>query len=143
MDGTFVNFYAVEGWKTHLDNHNPTPYIEAAPLISMILFAHWLRKAKAKGYRIGIISWLSRTGDAVYNAEVTKAKTEWLKKYLPLTEFDEVHIIPYGTPKSSVVADSEMGGAVLFDDNTDNLAEWKGYQSVHANEMLDWFMNNV
>ena len=143
MDGTFVDLYGIRNWKELIDSHNPSPYIEAAPLISMLIFTHWLRKAKAKGYRIGIISWLSRSGDEVYHAETKKAKAEWLNRYLPLIEFDEVHFIPYGTPKSSVVADAELGSAILFDDNADNLAEWKGYQSVEASEMLEWFMNNV
>lgn len=141
MDGTFVDLYGVPEWQKHLDTQSAEPYRKATPLLNMIIFTHWLRKAKAKGFRIGIISWLSRNADEQFHEDIKKAKLEWLKKHLPFTEFDEIHLIPYGTPKSSVVAD--LDNAILFDDEQKNLLEWRGHDAIPANNMTKWFMNNV
>ena len=119
MDGTFVNFYGVRGWLDYLEAYDTTPYAIAKPLFSMSLLARYLNRARANGHRIVIISWLSKSGTTEYNERVAEVKREWLAKHLPSVQFDEIHIVPYGTPKSKVtIAD------ILFDDEERNRAEW-------------------
>lgn len=49
-------------------------------------------------------------------------KEEWLMKHLPSVQFDEIHILKYGTPKSSVATIND----ILFDDEFNNRNEWGG-----------------
>ena len=120
MDGTLANLYGVSGWLDDLINENPRPYKDAQPLLNFRVFAKELHKIQQKGYKIGIISWLSKSGTDEYNKVVTETKEKWLKKHLPSVEFDEIHIVKYGTPKST------CGNGILFDDEEPNRKEWKG-----------------
>lgn len=120
MDGTIANLYGVSGWLDDLINENPRPYKDAEPLLNFRVFAKELHKVQQKGYKIGIISWLSKTGTDEYNKVVTETKEKWLKKHLPSVKFDEIHIVKYGTPKST------RGNGILFDDEEPNRKEWKG-----------------
>jgi len=120
MDGTIADLYGVQGWLADLEAHNPRPYEEAQVMHNMSALARALNTAQSKGARIGIISWLSKTATEDYNKAVEKAKRKWLKKHLKSVQFDEIHIVPYGTPKSSVA--KSVG--ILFDDEERNRAEW-------------------
>ena len=55
--------------------------------------------------------------------DVTVAKVNWLKKHLPSVKWNEVQIVKYGTPKSTVV---RKKGGILFDDEERNRTEWDG-----------------
>lgn len=121
MDGTIANLYSVENWLPKLRAYDPSPYIEAAPLLRLSALARKLNNLKRKGYKIGVLSWLSKDPDPTYGAKVTAAKYYWLAKHLPSVNFDEIRIVPYGTPKSSLV--SEIG--ILFDDEEPNRKEWE------------------
>ena len=80
------------------------------------------RVLESKGYRVGIVSWLSKDPNPAYGAKVTAAKYYWLEKHLPSVEFDEIRIVPYGTPKSTVISDPH---GILFDDENPNRTEWE------------------
>lgn len=121
MDGTIANLYAVNGWLEKLRAFDATPYAEASPMVNMALLARMLNKAKANGYRVGIVSWLSKEPTPQYDKAVTKAKLQWLRKHLKSVEFDEIHIIPHGYPKFLVVADAN---GILFDDEEVNRKAW-------------------
>jgi phosphoglycolate phosphatase-like HAD superfamily hydrolase len=120
MDGTIADLYGVEGWLDDLEAYRTRPYEEARVMHNMSALARALNTAQRKGARIGIISWLSKTATEDYNKAVEKAKRKWLKKHLKSVHFDEIHIVPYGTPKSSVA--NSMG--ILFDDEERNRLEW-------------------
>jgi hypothetical protein len=120
MDGTIADLYGVEGWLDDLEANRTRPYAEAKVMHNMSALAKALNKAQRKGVRIGIISWLSKSGTDDYNREVAKVKRKWLKKHLKSVNFDEVHIVAYGTPKSQVA--QNMG--ILFDDELRNRTEW-------------------
>ena len=120
MDGTIASLYEVEGWLDDLIAERTRPYDEAPVMHNMSLLARLLHKAQRNGYRIGIISWLSKSGTAPYNAKVTESKQKWLKKHLPSVQFDEIHIVKYGTPKATVSAYS----GILFDDEEPNRIAW-------------------
>jgi hypothetical protein len=120
MDGTIADLYGVEGWLDDLEANRTRPYAEAKVMHNMSALAKALNKAQRNGVQIGIISWLSKSGTEDYNREVAKVKRKWLKKHLKSVNFDEVHIVAYGTPKSQVA--QNMG--ILFDDELRNRAEW-------------------
>lgn len=132
MDGTIANFYGVENWLNYLEKEDTTPYAIAKPLFNFSVFARTLHKLQEKGYRIGIVSWLSKCGSISYNTEVTSVKLEWLKKHLPSVAWDEIKIVDYGTPKSTVV---DCKGW-LFDDEERNRIEW-GKGAFDVNNIME------
>lgn len=122
MDGTIADLYGVPNWCAHIDNGNATPYAQAKVMHNMTALAKAIHKAQANGYRVGIISWLSKNGTPTYNAEVEIVKRKWLRKHLHSVQFDEIHIVPYGTPKSNFARPCD----ILFDDNEGIRKEWIG-----------------
>ena len=123
MDGTIANLYGVENWLPKLRAYDASPYIDAVPMVRLSALAKRLNNLQKQGYVVGIVSWLSKDPNPAYGEAVTTAKRAWLAKHLPSVEWDEIHIIPYGTPKASVV-DFPMG--VLFDDEKLNREAWSG-----------------
>ena len=123
MDGTIADLYGVENWLPMLRAGDPTPYLMARPLVNLSVLARMLNKLQKQGYEIGVISWTSKTGTPDYNAAVTAAKYAWLSKHLPSVDFDEIHVVPYGTPKQ-VFAHSDDD--ILFDDEAKNRENWTG-----------------
>ena len=123
MDGTFVNFYGVDGWLDSLMAGHTKPYRIAKPLIDMREFGKAINHLQNLGYHVGIVSWLSKTSTEQYDKRVTKAKLDWLNKHLSAVEWDEIAIVPYGTTKAKVVKYSD---GILFDDEKPNRVEWDG-----------------
>jgi 5'(3')-deoxyribonucleotidase len=123
MDGTIADLYGVENWLPMLRASDPTPYLVARPLVNLSVLARMLNKLQKQGHEIGVISWTSKTGTPEYNAAVTAAKYAWLSKHLPSVDFDEIHVVPYGTPKQ-VFAHSNDD--ILFDDEAKNRENWTG-----------------
>lgn len=136
MDGTIADLYGVSGWLADLEAENVRPYAEAKPLLNLSLLARYIHKAQRMGYTVGVISWLSKTGSPAYNEAVTTAKREWLAKHLPSVEWDEIHIVKYGTPKSTC----RTCPGILFDDEQRNLDEW-GAGAVIASNLLEILRN--
>ena len=120
MDGTLADFYGVEGWLEYLDNFDATPYALAKPLVNMSALARVLNNRQKKGYKLKIISWLSKTSTDDFDTEVTQAKLAWLRQHLPSVHFDEIIIVEYGTPKQM------FGNGILFDDEQHNRDNWNG-----------------
>ena len=84
---------------------------------------NFLPKIKAKGYKVGVISWTSKGGKSRYNSKVVKAKKEWLAMHFPKVTFDEIHIVKYGVNKGHVCANP---AGILFDDNESIRDDWRG-----------------
>ena len=118
MDGTIADFYGVEGWLDYLNEGNPFPYANARPLVNMQRLARRLNLLQKAGYKVCILSWLSKTTTPEFDELVTKAKMEWLARHLASVHFDEIHIVAYGTPKHS------LGQGILFDDEIGNRQDW-------------------
>lgn len=130
MDGTIADFYGVENWLEYLKSENPYPYMVANPLVNMSALARVLNNRQKKGYKLVIISWLSKTGSENFNSLVTNAKMLWLKKHLPSVVWDEIYVLPYGTPKEN------YGNGILFDDEKPNRDNWKGI-AYDVNNILE------
>lgn len=123
MDGTIADLYNVENWLPKLRAYDPSPYAEAEVIWNMSLLARYLNKLQKLGYRIGIISWLSKSSNIQYDEAVTKAKREWLKLHLNSVTFDLIHITPYGVPKELWMTNTDD---ILFDDSEEIRNEWDG-----------------
>lgn len=134
MDGTIASLYGVQGWLDMLIAEDPTPYAIAEPLVNMSSLARLLHKAQRNGYHIGVISWLSKSGSEHYNQMVTDTKMAWLRKHLPSVIWDEIKIVPYGTPKSKVA--DRPNAAYLFDDEDRNQMEWNNVGESFYPDML-------
>lgn len=133
MDGTIADLYGVGNWLDYLMNKNPLPYEIAKPLIRLNVLARHLNRLQRDGWKIGIISWLAKTSTTEYDEEVTAAKETWLKIHLKSVQFDEIHIVPYGTPKETFCK-TEFD--ILFDDEEPNRNGWTG-QAFDENNILE------
>lgn len=123
MDGTIANLYAVENWLEDLQNKNTRPYEQAKVMLKMNVLARLLNKLQKEGYIIGVVSWLAKNSTQEYNERVTQAKVDWLHKHLPSVQWNELHIVEYGTPKQTVVQHNK---GILFDDEEQNRTNWTG-----------------
>ena len=123
MDGTIADLYGVDGWLPMLESHDPTPYEIARPLVRLNVLARMLNELQRNGYRIAVLSWLSKSGNADYNEEVENAKLTWLEEHLPSVHWDEINIVEYGTPKETFCGNPLD---ILFDDEEHNRENWNG-----------------
>lgn len=133
MDGTIANLYGVNGWLDMIINRDATPYKVAEPMVRMNVLARVLNNLTKKGYTIGIVSWLAKNSTEEYDEMVRKAKIEWLKTHLKSVDFAEIHIVPYGTPKETVV---QNPNGILFDDEEPNRTNWIG-TAYDVNEIIE------
>ena len=122
MDGTIADLYAVDGWLQRLRDEDPSPYTEACPLCNMNELSELLVRAKAQGYEIGVITWLSKEATREYKKVITQAKKEWITKNFQV-EIDEAHFVQYGTRKDYVAKNKE---GIIFDDDERVRAKWRG-----------------
>jgi len=130
MDGTIADLYGVEDWLEKLTSYDPSPYIEAKPLLRLATLARRLNFLQKNGYEIGIVSWLAKNSNNSYDHLVTVAKMQWLKIHLKSVRFNYIDIIEYGTPK-------ELGrNGILFDDEEKNRNNWKG-KAYDANQIME------
>ena len=123
MDGTIADLYGVENWLDYLIASDTLPYAVAKPLLKLSSLARILNRLQREGYRIGVISWLSKSGTEEYNNAVIETKKNWLKKHLASVHFDEINIVKYGTPKENF---AKTENDILFDDEEKNRTNWTG-----------------
>lgn len=123
MDGNILDFYGVEGWLDYIIAEDTTPYAIAKPLLNFSLLARYLNKLQKNGYNLQIVSWLAKNGSAEYNKKVTAVKIAYLKKHLPSVHWDNIQILPYGTPKEKYCY---THNDILFDDEKNNREHWTG-----------------
>ena len=114
MDGTLADLYNVPQWLDKLIAEDATPYRVAKPMLNLSRLARLLNRLQRAGFSLGII----------YLNKVIEAKCEWLSKHLPSVKWDEIHIVNYGTDKSSVC---HAQNGILFDDEQCNLEAWNEY----------------
>jgi len=132
MDGTIADLYGVENWLDYLIASDTLPYEIAKPLIRLNALARILNRLQKQGYKVGIISWLAKNSNTDYDEKVTRAKKEWLKKHLASVNFDEIHIVKYGTPKQTF---AKTENDILFDDEEKNRNDWTG-KAFNVNEII-------
>lgn len=118
MDGTIADLYGVSDWLNDLINSKTRPYDVAKPLVNMNVLARMLNHLQRNGFTINIISWTSKSGTPEYNERVKNSKLKWLAKHLKSVKFNNVYIVPYGTPKHTIAE------GILFDDEESNRTAW-------------------
>ena len=133
MDGTIADLYGVENWLDYLIASDVLPYEIAKPLIRLNALARILNRLQKQGYKVGVISWLAKNSNTDYDEKVTRAKKEWLKKHLASVNFDEIHIVKYGTPKQTF---AKTENDILFDDEEKNRNDWTG-KAFDVNEIIE------
>lgn len=137
MDGTIADLYGNENWLNDIMNEYTRPYREAKPLVDMRALGRELNALKARGYIVGIVSWLAKGATDEYNVRVAEAKRRWLDRHIGAIEWDEIHIVAYGTPKHEVVAEPT---GILFDDEKPNRLAWntegRAFNVDHIIEVL-------
>lgn len=122
MDGCLADFYSVEGWLACLIAEDATPYAVAEPYGDSKAINVALELLQRMGYVIEVVSWLSKGKPSkAFNAEVRKAKLEWLSKYYPSIDPSNVHVVAHGMNKWRV---SNNKGGILFDDEQGNIDCW-------------------
>ena len=135
LDGTLAGLYDVPNWLPMLIAADPAPYKLAAPLVNMNKLARTLNKLQLAGYKLGIISWLSKSSTPEYDEAVTAAKLWWLRKHLNSVKWDAINIVAYGRNKWDV-----CGEGILFDDEAPNREAWGG-NAYHPNEMMETLLS--
>ena len=133
MDGTIADLYGVNNWLDYLLASDTLPYKIAKPLVKLNSLARILNRLQRNGYKIGIISWLSKSGSDEYNSAVAEVKKNWLRKHLASVKFDEIHIVNYGTPKQVF---AKTGNDILFDDEKPNRDNWTG-KAFDVDEIIE------
>lgn len=131
MDGTIADLYSVDEWEPKLRASDPSPYLDAEPLVDMAALRELLQRAKSMNIRIITVSWSSMNGTVEYGREVRKAKKQWLETHCPEL-LEELHVVKYGTDKYSLCKGLR---AVLIDDNETVRASWP-FDSIDASDSL-------
>lgn len=123
LDGTIADLYGVENWLQYLLASNPFPYENAKPLLNLQALARVLNRLQRNGFRIEVISWLSKNSTPEYDEAVTLAKIRWLRTHLASVSFDEINIVSYGICKDAF---RHTTADILFDDEEPNRKAWNG-----------------
>lgn len=126
MDGTLADLYSVENVFKKLDTFDVSPYVEAKPIDKYI---NILKEYKNNGYKIIILSCLSKITNNKYDREVVNAKGKWLDKYVGKEYIDERIYIPYTKNKSTYV--NKKG--ILVDDDINICNNWSMGKTIVAN----------
>lgn len=132
MDGVLAGLYDVPNWLDMLRAYDATPYKLAKPLVNMSQLARKLNKLQQAGYKLGIISWLSKTSTPAYDEAVTSAKMTWLNNHLHSVHFDVIHIVSYGRNKWELCGKN----GILFDDEEKNRTAWANGYAYHPDNMM-------
>lgn len=133
MDGTITDLYGVDGWLDDLNRKSARPYIIAKPLYDMETLNIILDLLRSKGWKIVVTSWLSKEYDRDFANRIRSAKINWIKKNG--LKIDEIHIVKYGTPKSTVTR-KEGGFQILVDDEEPNRKEWTLGATIDGNKNI-------
>jgi hypothetical protein len=134
MDGTFVDFYGVDGWLEYLMKHDVTPYKVAKPLYNVFELLEVLFELKVKGYNIGVISWSSKDRNIDFDEVVEKAKREWLINKCFDLVLDKIIVTQYGVTKADTCR--KYGKGILVDDEKQNRDAWDLGATINATENI-------
>jgi hypothetical protein len=133
LDGTLYDLYNVPSWLERITTlQDPTAYAEGSPIVDPTTLATLLDTLVAKGYKVGVVSWLAGDASKEYDKAVRKMKRAWVKVHMP--QATEVHLVKYGTPKHNIIKDKM--NAILVDDNDDVRKAWTRGKTINAKENM-------
>lgn len=125
MDNTLNKLKCVKDVWKRLDSKDVTPYIECEPCVHGI---ELLKCYKKHGYKVIILSCLSRVTDKQFDRETCKAKNEWLALNVGMEWIDDVMYIPYTKHKEEYVKEE----GILVDDDVTICMNWNKGNSIVA-----------
>lgn len=123
LDGTIAALYDVPNWLERLHGNDPSAYLDASPMVDMEQLSNLVERYQAQGVSVEVVSWGAMNSSNAYLARTATAKRQWLKQHLK-TRLNAVYVVPYGTPKHSIVPDPD--NCVLVDDNKQVRQAWTG-----------------
>jgi hypothetical protein len=133
LDGTLYDLYNVPSWLERITTkQDPTAYAQGSCMVDPITLATLLDTLVAKGYKIGVVSWLAGDASKEYDKAVRRVKRAWVKAHMP--QATEVHLVKYGTPKHNIIKDKR--NAILVDDNADVRNAWTRGQIIAADNNM-------
>lgn len=124
MDGTIADLYNTKDWSHRLDISDASVYSDAAPMVDMSIFTSLLNILRTKGYRVVILTWLSKNADPEFHKNICIEKRQWLNRYgIPA---DDVIMMDYGTDKYQALMEKYPGAkTILFDDDKHVRNSWQ------------------
>lgn len=121
MDGTVYDLYGMENWLEMLRNEEKGAFTLGNALVNMDELKEVCLRLIAKGYQIGIITWLPMGASLEYCEICTKEKREWAEKNMPY--ISEFYALEYGVPKQYAPA-RRAAEMWLVDDNKEVREMW-------------------
>ena len=137
MDGTIADLYGVDNWLTDLRRYSAMPYRKAEPMWDTAELNRLLNRARAIGYEVRIITWLSKESNPAYDEAVRQAKRDWLSFWgFP---YDHFHGVAYGTTKANCIRKylDEGETAILFDDNAKVRNGWRVGNTYEPSQIIE------
>lgn len=136
MDGTVYDLYEMENWLEMLRNEEKGAFTLGNALVNMDELKEVCLRLIAKGYQIGIITWLPMGASLEYCEICTKEKREWAEKNMPY--ISEFYALEYGVPKQYAPA-RRAAEMWLVDDNKEVREMWiteKQRKAIDATENI-------
>lgn len=113
MDGVLADFNAVFSEKRRHELFKEGFFANLEPMFIKEMLEREFDFLRLKGYQINVLS------KAVTSEFCRKEKLDWLERHAP--KFDNVYIVESDESKNILLE----AGAILFDDYSKNLTEWK------------------
>ena len=136
MDGTVYDLYGMENWLEMLRNEEKGAFTLGNALVDMVALKEVCLRLIAKGYQIGIITWLPIGASLEYCEICTKEKREWAENNMPY--ISEFYALEYGVPKQYAPA-RRAAEMWLVDDNKEVREMWvteKQRKAIDATENI-------
>ena len=136
MDGTVYDLYGMENWLEMLRNEEKGAFTLGNALVDMVALKEVCLRLIAKGYQIGIITWLPMGASLEYCEICTKEKREWAENNMPY--ISEFYALEYGVPKQYAPA-RRAAEMWLVDDNKEVREMWvteKQRKAIDATENI-------
>lgn len=122
MDGTVADLYNSNRWLEKLEAQETGVFIDLKPIVDMNELSIVCNKLQAKGWTIGVITWLPMKACSIYEQECTEEKNLWVGRYMPYVQ--EMYCQSYGTPKQQALK-QQSDKTVLVDDNQEVRSMWE------------------
>ena len=136
MDGTVYDLYGIKNWLEMLRNEEKGAFTLGNALVDMVALKEVCLRLIAKGYQIGIITWLPMGASLEYCEICTKEKRRWAENNMPY--ISEFYALEYGVPKQYAPA-RRAAEMWLVDDNKEVREMWvteKQRKAIDATENI-------
>lgn len=136
MDGTVYDLYGMENWLEMLRNEEKGAFTLGNALVDTVALKEVCLRLIAKGYQIGIITWLPMGASLEYCEICTKEKRRWAENNMPY--ISEFYALEYGVPKQYAPA-RRAAEMWLVDDNKEVREMWvteKQRKAIDATENI-------